>query len=81
MGLSLLLDAHTNKVSGSSINRDFKGFLGLISNKGSFPFVQKNGFQIQPGFFKLKHPVSAKLRSTLFFFFFFCVGVAKALKK
>jgi len=49
MGLTVILDAHTDLVGGSSIYEDFKGFRGLISTKGSFPFVRRNGFAIQPG--------------------------------
>ncbi len=49
MGLTVLLDAHTDILGGSSVYGDFKGFKGLISTKGSFPFVNRNGFAIQPG--------------------------------
>ena len=48
-GLSFMLDAHTDLLSASSIDRDFKGFTGLISYKGSFPLVYQRGFQIRPG--------------------------------
>jgi len=48
-GLSFMLDAHTDLLSASSIDRDYKGFTGLVSYKGSFPLVYQRGFQIRPG--------------------------------
>ncbi len=48
-GLTVMLDAHTDQISGSSVETGFKGFTGLISYKGSFPLVQQRGFQIRTG--------------------------------
>ena len=48
-GLTLVLDAHTDLLSASSVAEDFKGFVGLISGKGDFPMVKSKGFFIRPG--------------------------------
>ena len=48
-GLSFMLDAHTDLLSSSSVDRDFTGFTGLISAKGCFPLISQKGFQIRPG--------------------------------
>jgi len=48
-GLTVILDAHTDQITGSTIDTAFKGFTGLISYRGSFPMVAQRGFQIRPG--------------------------------
>ena len=48
-GLSLILDAHSDKLASGSVDGDFQGFTGLIHSSESFPLVSEYGFQIRPG--------------------------------
>ena len=48
-GLVLMLDAHTNLFAAGSVDSDYKGFIGLVSPSGSFPFTMQEGFEIRPG--------------------------------
>lgn len=48
-GLFLILDAHTDLFSPSSVDSDNEGFVGLIHPHGAFPFTMLEGFKIQPG--------------------------------
>ena len=48
-GLYLMLDAHTDLLSITSMENDYTSFKGLISQKGGFPFMAQEGFEIRPG--------------------------------
>ena len=48
-GLYLMLDAHSDLFSASSVDSDNEGFIGLIHPKGAFPFTMLEGFNIRPG--------------------------------
>jgi hypothetical protein len=48
-GLTVILDAHSNLFSASSVTLDTQGFVGLISNSGSFSQTSLGGFDIKPG--------------------------------
>ena len=48
-GLFIMLDAHSDLFSASSVDSDTEGFIGLIHPKGSFPFTMLEGFKISPG--------------------------------
>jgi amiloride-sensitive sodium channel len=48
-GLVLMIDAHTDILAPGSLDSDFKGFIGLVSPSGSFPFTIQEGFEIRPG--------------------------------
>jgi len=48
-GLVLMLDAHTDLLAAGSVDSDYKGFTGLVSPSGSFPFTMQEGFEIRPG--------------------------------
>ncbi len=48
-GLVLMLDAHTDLFAENSVDSDYKGFIGLVSPSGSFPFTLQEGFEIKPG--------------------------------
>jgi hypothetical protein len=48
-GLYVMLDAHTDLFSASSVDSDNEGFIGLIHPKGAFPFTMLEGFKIKPG--------------------------------
>lgn len=48
-GLSLMLDAHTNLVSSSSVKEDFQGFIAVISPRDSYPLTLQNSIRIRPG--------------------------------
>lgn len=53
MGLSVLIDTHTDLLSPSTVYTDFEGFRVLVSSRNDFPLVQSKGFEIKPG--KLIH--------------------------
>ena len=48
-GLMIMLDAHSDIWSSSSVESDFQGFTGLIDRIGSYPLMLQNGFQIRTG--------------------------------
>ena len=48
-GLYLMLDAHSDLFSASSVDSDNEGFVGLVHPKGAFPFTMLEGFTIRPG--------------------------------
>ena len=48
-GLVLILDAHTNFVSGGTVFDNFRGFLTTISSPKQFPMTTKNSLLIKPG--------------------------------
>ena len=77
-GLYLMLDAHSDLFSASSVDSDIAGFIGLIHPKGAFPFTMLEGFNIRPGtpklakdgFFLLWFAVEYSCINGFFFFFF-----------
>jgi hypothetical protein len=54
-GLFVMLDAHSEMLAPTSLNQDYTSFTGLISNRGSFPFMAQEGFEIRPGVNFTKH--------------------------
>lgn len=48
-GLFLMLDAHSDLKSKTTIPNDFDGFNGLLHPSGSFPFMALERFEIKPG--------------------------------
>eukprot|EP00095_Tigriopus_kingsejongensis_P010138 maker-scaffold75_size407189-snap-gene-3.16 protein:Tk10138 transcript:maker-scaffold75_size407189-snap-gene-3.16-mRNA-1 annotation:"pickpocket protein 28-like" len=48
-GLRLILDAHTNLLSMSSVTEDFQGFLAIVHSKGSYPLSALKNIRIRPG--------------------------------
>jgi len=48
-GLYLMLDAHSDLISATSLEQDYTSFTGLISYSGSFPYMAQEGFEIKPG--------------------------------
>lgn len=48
-GLYIVLDAHSDLFSASSVDSDNQGFVGLVHPKGAFPFTVLDGFKITPG--------------------------------
>ena len=51
MGLTVVLDAHSDQLSEFSISSDFQGFTASIFAQGDFPLTHLNEFQIKPGYF------------------------------
>ena len=49
MGLTVVLDAHTNLVGDFSIGSDFQGFTAAILPSEDFPLTYLNEFQVKPG--------------------------------
>ena len=49
-GLRLVLDSHSDILSASSLDSDTHGFVGLISQSGSYPQHNFGGFDIKPGY-------------------------------
>ena len=48
-GLTLLLDAHSNVLSGASIYDDFRGFIAAVNDEKQFPSTSKQPVFIRPG--------------------------------
>ena len=48
-GLTVILDAHSDLVSASSVTLDTLGYVGLISKSGSFSQTSLGSFDIKPG--------------------------------
>ena len=48
-GLTVILDAHTDIFSASSVDSNTQGFTGLVSSRGSFPQRILRSFEIKPG--------------------------------
>jgi len=44
-----MLDAHTDLLADGSVDSDYEGFTGMISNIESFPLTINRGFHIKPG--------------------------------
>jgi hypothetical protein len=49
LGLTVVLDAHNDKLEPLSVSSDFNGFTGVISYPGEFPLTSFKGFNIKPG--------------------------------
>jgi len=49
MGLTVILDAHTDKIAESTVNTDFQGFTAGVVPSGDFPIISINQFYIKPG--------------------------------
>ena len=48
-GLTLYLDAHTDKIEAMSIPSDIQGFTTLIAPRTDFPLTFQKGFEVRPG--------------------------------
>ena len=48
-GLTIVLDAHTNKVSSGTISDNFKGFVTIVDGASNYPLTEINGFLVRPG--------------------------------
>ena len=49
MGLSVVLDAHTNLISQNTMKSDIKGFKLMVGPPGDLPLLLGNAIEIQPG--------------------------------
>ena len=49
-GLTLVFDAHTNRLSKSSVIDNFQGVPVLIEDRDKFPLVKRSGINARPGF-------------------------------
>ena len=48
-GLSLVLDAHSDLLSSSSIGDNFQGFIAVVNENNQFPITTERSFLIKPG--------------------------------
>ena len=48
-GLTLILDAHTDKISSGSVSDDFRGFVATVNSGDEYPLTSQKGFLIRPG--------------------------------
>lgn len=48
-GLFVMLDSHSDLLANASLDQDYTSFYGLISYKGSFPYMAQEGIEIKPG--------------------------------
>ena len=49
-GLTVILDSHTDVVSGSTVLDDFQGFVAIVDGKGQFPLSTRKSVMIRPGY-------------------------------
>ena len=49
IGLTLLLDAHSNKLGRSSVIDDFDGFVAMVGKRNSYPLIDQEPIIIRPG--------------------------------
>ena len=49
MGLTIIVDAHTDQLEAYSIDSDFQGYTALVTNHGEFPLTYLKGFDVRPG--------------------------------
>ena len=49
MGLTVLLDSHTDLISEFSVSSDFLGFSASVSGSTDFPLMHLNEFKVTPG--------------------------------
>ena len=49
MGLTLILDAHTDKLTELTVKSDYQGFTAMVAPKNDFPLTFQKGFLIRPG--------------------------------
>ena len=52
-GLTLMLDSHSDLLSGSSVSDDFQGFLAIVNDKKQFPITTQKSVLIRPGQYNL----------------------------
>ena len=50
MGLSVILDGHSDVIEPYTVDSDFRSFQVVISSPGDFPLTFKKGFKIQSGY-------------------------------
>ena len=48
-GLTLVLDAHTDKLAEKTVSEDFAGFLLTVTKPGEFPLVERRSHILTPG--------------------------------
>ena len=48
-GLRVILDGHTNMVTGGTVAEDFDGFYAIIDAKDQYPLTSKKPVLIRPG--------------------------------
>ena len=49
MGLTVMLDAHTDILAELSVTDDFEGFTAMVSPHGDFPLIRQRGFEVLIG--------------------------------
>ncbi len=49
MGLTVMLDAHTDILSEFSVTDDFEGFTAIVTPPTDFPLIYQQGFGIKSG--------------------------------
>ena len=47
MGLTLMLDGHSDLTAGGSVESDYEGFVALVSNRGSVPFSTQKVIEVK----------------------------------
>ena len=52
-GLTLMLDSHSDLLSGSSISDDFQGFIAVVNDNKQFPITTQKSVLIRPGHYNL----------------------------
>jgi len=48
-GLTLIIDAHSDILSPSTVQDDFEGFMSIVNSRSMFPSLFEKGFVVRPG--------------------------------
>ena len=49
LGLTIVLDGHSNQISGGTVSGDFDGFHALIDSDSHYPLMNQKSVLIKPG--------------------------------
>ena len=63
MGLSVMLDTHTDLLAENSYASDYKGLTAIVLPKGDFPLSYLNEFQVKAGYVNFVSLSATKLKS------------------
>ena len=64
-GLTLVLDSHSDLLSGSSISDDFQGFMAVVNENTQFPITTQKSVLIRPGHHNLVSMEATKVSAKL----------------
>ena len=63
MGLSVVLDAHTNNIMDYTVSSDYQGFTAMVLAPGDFPLTSLNEIEVKPGHNNMIAMTAVKIKS------------------